>query len=122
MYRTCIFCSSVLGRNHAIEAFPVGGRLAFDAWKGRLWVICARCQRWNLAPIEERWEAVEQAERSYREARTRVQSENIGLARLRDGTRLVRVGGALPGELAHGSGTPARISHSQGGSGANVAA
>lgn len=100
MYHTCIFCSANLGRNEAIETFPVGGRLAFDAWKGRLWVICRRCLRWNLAPIEERWEAVEDAERRFRDARTRVQTENIGLARLPDGTRLVRVGQALPGELA----------------------
>src|SRR5687767_11175510 len=35
---------------------------------------------------------------------------------------MVDVVAALPGPLAHGSDTPARISHSQGGSGANVAA
>jgi hypothetical protein len=100
MYRTCIFCAGDLGSNEAIEYFPVGARLAFDAFKGRLWAVCPRCGRWNLAPIEERWEAVEEAERLFSMARQRVQSENIGLARLRDGTRLVRVGSALPGELA----------------------
>lgn len=100
MYRTCLFCSASLGTNEAIESFPVGTRLAFDAWKGRLWAVCRRCGRWNLAPIEERWEAVEQAERLFADTRSRVQSENIGLCRLPDGTRLVRVGKALPGELA----------------------
>jgi len=100
MYTTCIFCSAQLGTNEAIESFPVGARLAFDAWKGRLWAVCLRCGRWNLAPIEERWEAVEAAERLFTDTRSRVQSENIGLARLRDGTKLVRVGAALPGELA----------------------
>lgn len=100
MYTTCIFCSAELGTNEALEAFPVGRRVAFDAWRGRLWSVCGRCGRWNLAPIEERWEAVEAAERLFRDTRSRVQSENIGLARLVDGTRLVRVGGALPGELA----------------------
>jgi hypothetical protein len=100
MYSTCLFCSAFLGTNEAMETFPVGERVAFDAAKGRLWAACGRCGRWNLAPIEERWEAVEQAESLFRDTRSRVQSENIGLARLADGTRLIRVGSALPGELA----------------------
>jgi hypothetical protein len=100
MYRTCIFCSADLGGNQALEAFPVGRSVAFDAARGRLWAICGRCCRWNLAPLEERWEAVEAAERGFRGSRLRVQSENIGLCRLPDGTRLVRVGDALAGELA----------------------
>src|SRR5687768_7488136 len=100
MYRTCIFCSAPLGANEAVEAFPVGRSVAFDAQRGRLWAVCGRCARWNLAPLEERWEAVEAAERSFADARLRVQSENIGLARLPDGTRLIRVGDALTGELA----------------------
>jgi hypothetical protein len=100
MYRTCIFCAADLGTNEAIEAFPVGRSLAFDAHRGRLWAVCGRCSRWNLAPIGERWEAVEAAERRFRDTRTRVQSENVGLCRLPDGTRLVRVGQALPGEVA----------------------
>ncbi|HEU0012955.1 MAG TPA: hypothetical protein VFQ45_04690 [Longimicrobium sp.] len=100
MYRHCIFCSAPLGANDVVEHFPVGRSLAFDAERGRLWAVCPRCARWNLAPIEERWEAIEAAERLFRDCRLRVQSENVGLARLRDGTRLVRVGRALPGELA----------------------
>lgn len=100
MYRNCIFCSSDLGTNESLEAFPVGHRVAFDGARGRLWVVCGRCARWNLAPIEERWEPVEQAEKLFRDARQRVQSQNVGLARLPDGTELVRVGDALDGELA----------------------
>jgi hypothetical protein len=100
MYRSCIFCSAPLGSNDSIERFPVGRSLAFDGEKGRLWAVCDRCTRWNLAPIEERWEANEEAERLFRDARLRVQSENVGLAKLPDGTRLIRVGRALPGELA----------------------
>ena len=100
MYRTCIFCSGDLGANEAIAPFPVGRSLAFDASRGRLWAVCPRCGRWNLAPLEERWEAVEEAERAFRDSRLRVQSQNIGLCRLPDGTRLVRVGQALAGELA----------------------
>ncbi|HEX5870207.1 MAG TPA: hypothetical protein VFY65_07325, partial [Longimicrobium sp.] len=90
MYRNCIFCSSALGSNDSIERFPVGKSLAFDAEKGRLWAVCDRCARWNLAPIEERWEAIEDAERLFRDTRLRAQRENIGLAKLRDGTRLIR--------------------------------
>jgi hypothetical protein len=100
MYRNCIFCSSPLGSNQSIEHFPVGRRLAFDAHRGRLWVVCHGCARWNLSAIEERWEAVEEAEKLFRASRLRVQSENIGLAKLPDGTRLIRVGEALQGELA----------------------
>jgi len=100
MYRHCISCSADLGANESLEAFPVGARIAFDGEKGRLWAVCPRCARWNLSPIEERWEAVEEAERRFADARLRVQSENVGMARLPDGTRLIRVGAALPGELA----------------------
>ena len=100
MYRSCIFCSAKLGSNESIEHFPVGRALAFDAAKGRLWAVCPKCARWNLAPMEARWEAIEEAEKQFRETRLRAQSENIGLARLRDGTRLVCVGKAVPGELA----------------------
>ena len=100
MYRHCIYCSGDLGTNEAVEAFPVGRTLAFDAAQGRLWAVCRKCARWNLAPIEERWEPVEAAERLFRDARLRVQSENIGLAQLPDGTRLICVGAALQGELA----------------------
>jgi hypothetical protein len=100
MYRSCIFCSAPLGSNESIERFPVGRSLAFDGEKGRLWAVCGRCARWNLSPVEERWEAIEEAERLFRDARLRVQRENIGLAKLRDGTRLVRIGRALAGELA----------------------
>lgn len=100
MYTRCIYCSAGLGRNETVEEFPVGRTLAFDGEKGRLWAVCSRCRRWNLAPIEERWEAVEELEKRFRDSRLRVQSENVGLAKAPDGTRLVRVGQALPGELA----------------------
>ncbi|MEO6447130.1 MAG: hypothetical protein ABIZ91_07745 [Gemmatimonadaceae bacterium] len=92
MYSTCIFCNKSLGRNESIETFPVGARLAFDAARGRLWVVCGACERWNLSPLEERWEAIEEAERLFRDTRRRVSTEHVGLAKLRDGTTLVRIG------------------------------
>jgi hypothetical protein len=92
MYSTCLFCQSQLGANEAVEHFPIGRRLAFDAAKGRLWVVCRKCERWNLTPIEERWEAIEECERSYRATKLRVSTDQIGLARLGEGLELVRIG------------------------------
>ena len=100
MYSTCLFCNGSLGANEAIEAFPVGERLAFDAAKGRLWVICRRCERWNLSPLEERWEAIEECERRFRDTRLRMSTENIGLTRLREGLELVRIGAPQRPEFA----------------------
>ena len=92
MYSTCLFCHTELGANEAIEHFPVGRRLAFDAAKGRLWVVCRKCERWNLTPVEERWEAIEECEGSYRGTKLRVSTDHIGLARLAEGLELVRIG------------------------------
>jgi hypothetical protein len=100
VYSTCLFCNDSLGANNAIEHFPVGRRLAFDASKGRLWVVCVGCGRWNLSPLEERWEAIEEAERAFRDTTVRVSTDNVGLARLRDGVELIRVGAPLRPEFA----------------------
>ena len=100
MYATCLFCHASLGRNEVLELFPVGRRLAFDPEKGRLWVVCQRCERWNLSPLEERWEAIEECERRFGDTRLRVSTDNIGMARLREGLELVRVGRALRPEFA----------------------
>jgi hypothetical protein len=100
MYSTCTFCHAPLGANDAIERFPVGRRLAFDAGKGRLWVVCAACRQWNLSPLDERWEAIEAAEKLYRDARLRASTDQVGLARVRDGTELIRIGEPLRPEFA----------------------
>ena len=100
MYSTCLFCHADLGTNEVIEPFPIGRRLAYDASKGRLWVVCKRCERWNLTPLEERWEAIEEAERLFSSTRIRVSTDNIGLAKLREGLELVRIGSALRPEFA----------------------
>lgn len=92
MYKTCIYCHRNLGENESVENFPVGRRLAFDAEKGRLWVVCEKCRRWNLTPLEERWEAIEECERYYRETTIRYSTDNIGLAQLAEGLDLVRIG------------------------------
>ncbi|HXT15711.1 MAG TPA: hypothetical protein VN706_08780 [Gemmatimonadaceae bacterium] len=100
MYTTCLFCHTDLGANHFLSAFPVGRRLAFDPKKGRLWVICTRCGRWNLTPLDERWEAIDDSERLFRGTRLRLSTDNIGLARFRGNFELVRIGPALLPEIA----------------------
>lgn len=100
MYSTCLFCNRDLGRNEVVERFAIGRRLAFDPAKGRLWVVCRGCERWNLTPLEERWEAIEECERLFAATRTRVSTDNVGLSRLRDGLELVRIGEARRPEFA----------------------
>jgi len=100
MWSHCIVCSSDLGANQDLEEFQIGRRLAFDGRKGRLWVVCPRCERWNLVPLEQRWEAVEALERSYRATPARYSTPEIGLARLGGGLEIVRIGDPVPGEFA----------------------
>ncbi len=100
MYSTCLFCNADLGENDSLEPFPVGRRIAFDPRRGRLWAVCTSCHQWNLAPLEERWEAIDNCERMFRLTRLRMSTENIGLARLREGLELVRIGPALRPEIA----------------------
>ena len=100
MYSTCLFCNTSLGANEIVEHFPVGRRLAFDSTKGRLWAVCTHCRNWNLAPIDERWEAIEECERAFRGTPLRVSTDNIGLATMREGLDLVRVGKPLRPEFA----------------------
>jgi len=92
MWTHCIVCSSHLGENQAVEAFTTGNRLDFDPVKGRLWVVCPRCERWNLVPLDQRWEAVEALEKAYRDTPTRYSTSEIGLARLGGGLEIVRIG------------------------------
>lgn len=100
MYRACYHCTADLGSNEALERFPVGTRIAFDVAKGRLWVVCRSCERWNLSPLDLRWEAIEDAERRFRDSRLRVSTDHIGLARLREGLDLIRIGAPQRPEMA----------------------
>jgi hypothetical protein len=100
VYSSCLYCHADLGKNESIEHFPVGRRLAFDAVNGRFWVICPACRRWNLSPLEERWNAIDECERLFEKTRLRMSTDNIGLARIAEGTELVRVGAAMRPEMA----------------------
>jgi hypothetical protein len=100
LYSTCLFCHADLGRNESLDTLDIGRRIAFDPRKGRLWVVCTTCGRWNLTPLEERWEAIEQCEGLFRSTRLRVATDNIGLAQPHSGFELVRIGKALRPEIA----------------------
>lgn len=100
MYSTCLACHAPLGANEVLERFPIGRRVAFDQARGRLWAVCAVCRQWNLAGLDERWEAIEAAERLFHDTKLRASTDNIGLARMRDGTELVRIGDPKRPEFA----------------------
>jgi hypothetical protein len=100
MHVRCISCHSFLGRNDALEQFPVGRRLAFDPENGRLWVLCRSCRQWNLTPIEDRWEAVEAAEKLFEGAAIGATTDNVAFGRVQEGTELIRIGQVDRPEMA----------------------
>ncbi|MEP7381353.1 MAG: hypothetical protein ABI910_06675 [Gemmatimonadota bacterium] len=100
MITRCAWCDSTFPNNDGVETLPVGRRIAFDEQRGRLWVVCRRCERWNLVPMEERWEAIEECARTFQQSRLRASTDQIGLARLADGTALIRIGRPVRAEFA----------------------
>jgi hypothetical protein len=94
LYTRCLVCAAPFEANEQLERLPHGSRLAFDPGRGRLWLVCTACRRWSLAPIEERWEALEEIERLTRD-RARLLSQTDNIALLRSGPlEIVRVGKA----------------------------
>jgi len=91
MYQTCAFCSGALGGDGGASGLAVGRRFAFDGWKSRAWVICARCGRWNLTPLDTRLDAVAALERMAAAGRVAATTDQVAL--LRTGPYdIVRVG------------------------------
>lgn len=100
VFRRCLYCHQSFPGNDTVERFAFGRRIAFDPWRGRLWVVCGSCSRWTLAPIEERWEVLEDLNRLVRDhGRTLSTTDNIALIRAGD-IELVRVGRAELAEEA----------------------
>lgn len=89
----CAYCDGPLapgppwapGRDH---------RLAYDPEKGRLWEVCPRCSRWNLTPLEDRWESLQACERVVTErGRVLLSTSHLSMVDVGDG-ELIRVGPA----------------------------
>jgi len=94
LYTRCLVCSTAFEPNDQLEHFPLGRRVAFDPARGRLWAVCKACRRWSLAPIEERWEALEELEKLTKD-RAHLLSQTDNIALLRVGLlEIVRVGRA----------------------------
>src|SRR5881396_1470812 len=91
MYRTCAFCNGKLDGDGGPSGLGVGRRLAFDEWKGRLWVICPKCSRWNLAPLDDRLEQIEALARAANSGSVAAATEQVALIRWQS-YDLVRVG------------------------------
>ena len=99
MYRTCAFCNGKLDGDGGPSGLGVGRRLAFDEAKGRLWVICPRCARWNLAPLDDRLERIESLARAAAAGRVAAATEQVALIRWQR-YDLVRVGKPRRSEFA----------------------
>ncbi len=99
MYTQCLVCHTPFPPNEELEYFSTSTRVAYDAQRGRLWAICRSCKRWSLAPIEERWEALEELEKLVKDrAKLLSQTDNVSLLRAGN-LDVVRVGRAnLPEE------------------------
>jgi hypothetical protein len=91
MYQTCAFCSGVLGGDGGASGLAVGRRFAYDGWRSRAWVICQRCGRWNLTPVDTRLDAVAALERMAAAGRVAATTDQVALIRL-GAYDVVRVG------------------------------
>lgn len=91
MYTTCAFCNAPLDGDGGPSGLGVGRRLAFDEWRGRLWVICPKCARWNLTPLDDRLERIEALARVARDGRLLASTDQVALLRW-ERYDLVRVG------------------------------
>jgi hypothetical protein len=99
MFTTCAFCSGRLDGDGGPSGLGVGRRLAFDEWKGRLWVVCPKCSRWNLTPFDDRLERIEALARVAPQGRLVASTEQVALIRWQ-AYDLVRVGRPPRVELA----------------------
>ncbi|MGD8318958.1 MAG: hypothetical protein PVJ02_00840 [Gemmatimonadota bacterium] len=94
MFTRCLFCRNPFPWNGRLAHMPHGRRIAYDPERGRLWAVCERCHRWNLAPLEDREGALYELERLARDHGHLVaHTAHISLLHTGDMT-LVRVGDA----------------------------
>ena len=100
LHTRCMYCRTAFPHSSLFSRIPPGTRFAYDPESGRVWSICNRCRRWNLIPLEERFEAVEELERAVRDDGTCIAATaNIALYHTEE-LVLVRIGSALAVERA----------------------
>jgi hypothetical protein len=81
MYKTCAFCNGGFDGDGGPSGLGVGRRLAFDEWKGRLWVVCPKCGRWNLTPLDDRLDRIESVARAASAGRLLASTQQVALIR-----------------------------------------
>lgn len=92
MFARCLSCHRPFDENQSLERLRSGTRVAYDPERGRLWSVCDACRRWTLAPIEERWETLEELEKLTRDrGRLLASTDHVGLIEVED-LEVVRVG------------------------------
>lgn len=99
MFRSCAFCNTAFDGDGGPSGLGVGRRIAFDEWKGRLWVVCPRCSRWNLTPFDDRLERIEAIARVARDGRIAACTDQVSLIRWQR-YDLIRIGKPPRIELA----------------------
>ncbi|HSM03298.1 MAG TPA: hypothetical protein VK858_01700 [Longimicrobiales bacterium] len=100
MIHRCLYCRTSFKKNETFHAIPRGRRIAFDPELGRLWVVCGKCFRWNLQPVEERDAALYELEKAAHDTGV-VVAHTANITLLHAGrTLLIRVGAARLPERA----------------------
>ena len=94
LYAHCLFCGCEFPHSSLFSRVPPGDRLAYDPLRARIWSICGRCKRWNLIPLEERLDAVDELERTVHDSAAMLAAtDNIALYETDDLT-IIRIGRA----------------------------
>src|SRR5260370_21706376 len=99
VFRTCAFCNASFDGDGGPSGLGVGRRIAFDEWKGRLWVVCPGCRRWNPTPLDDRLERIETVARAASQGRIAASTAQVSLIRW-ERYDFVRVGKPPRVELA----------------------
>src|SRR5688572_19780884 len=100
LYSSCLFCAHDFPPSPLFGRVPPGLQLAYDPSCNRLRSIFGRCRRWNLLPIEERYDAIDLLEHTVAgRALLLAHSDNVALYSHEE-LQIVRIGPARLPERA----------------------